>query len=276
MPSHSSSSAPHGAPKGAPNSAARATPLVGPPNCDIAFVFALGIESGCLEDRFTGSSVVHAAGRRVRVGQLAGHRIALIRTGMGQTAARRGTEHLLAGHRPRLVISAGFSGGLHPDVRRGDLVLADRVGLSSGERLLVDLRFEQNNSARPRVHVGSIVTVDQLVCLPAEKLALGRQHGALAVDMESWAVADACRQAKVPFLAVRVISDAADEALPAFIDQMARRKGFAGKTGVVLGALWRRPGNLREMVRLRSEGLVQADRLARFLVQLVGQIAPAA
>jgi adenosylhomocysteine nucleosidase len=249
--------------------------LVGPPNCDIGFVFALGIESGCLEDRFANSSVVHAAGRRVRVGELAGHRIALVRTGMGQVAARRGTEHLLAGHRPKLVISAGFSGGLQPQVRRGDLVLADRVGLTSGERLLVDLRFEQSASARPRVHVGTIVTVDQLVCLPAEKISLGREQSALAVDMESWAVADACRQAKVPFLAVRVISDAADEALPAFIDQMARRKGFAGKTGVVLGALWRRPGSLREMVRLRSEGLVQADQLARFLVRLVGQISPA-
>ncbi|MGD9644779.1 MAG: hypothetical protein AB7U73_03645 [Pirellulales bacterium] len=244
--------------------------------CDVGLVFALGIESGFFEDQLAQSTVLQGAGARVRIGRLAEQRIALVRTGMGQAAARRGAEHLLAGHRPGLVISAGFSGGLHPDVRRGDIVLANRVGLASGERMVVDVRFEQSPAARPRVHVGGIVTVDGLVCLPADKLALGRAHDALAVDMESWAVAEACRQAKVPFLAVRVISDGADEALPGFVDEMTRRKGFAGKAGVVLGALWRRPGRLREMVRLRSEGLVQADRLARFLVKLVGQISPAA
>ncbi|MBX9787437.1 MAG: hypothetical protein K2Y37_00850 [Pirellulales bacterium] len=244
--------------------------------CDIGFVFALGIESGFFEDRLTASTMLHGAGGRVRVGQLGGHRVALVRTGMGQAAARRGAEHLLAGHQPRLIISAGFSGALHPELRRGDLVLADRVGLASGERLVVDLRYQQPADAQPCVHVGGIVTVDQLICRPEDKLALGRAHEALAVDMETWAVADACRAAKVPFLAVRVISDAADEPLPAFLDAMARRRGFAGKTGAVLGALWRRPGSLREMVRLRSEGLVQADRLARFLVTLVGQISPAA
>ena len=41
------------------------------------------------------------------------------------------------------------------------------------------------------------MTTDKLVRTPAEKESLGKQHQALACDMESYAIADVCRQKMV-------------------------------------------------------------------------------
>lgn len=79
----------------------------------------------------------------------------------------------------------------------------------------------------PRVHSGKIVTGDRFVATAAESRALRSELGAaLAVDMESAAVAQVCHDYGVPFCAVRTISDRADDQahvdFPAFLQQVAR------------------------------------------------------
>jgi adenosylhomocysteine nucleosidase len=120
-----------------------------------------------------------------------------------------------------------------------------------------------------------MLTVDEIISRSADKRALGESHGALAVDMESWAVGEVCRQDKVPFLAVRIISDAVDEELPGELDNMLRQKSAAGLAGAVAGALWRRPSSAKDMVKLKRDALVNSDRLARFLSSIFEQLTPA-
>lgn len=79
----------------------------------------------------------------------------------------------------------------------------------------------------PRVHAGKIVTGDRFVATEAESRALRAElREALAVDMESGAVAQVCHDYSVPFCAVRTISDRADDQahvdFPAFLQQVAR------------------------------------------------------
>ena len=79
----------------------------------------------------------------------------------------------------------------------------------------------------PRVHSGKIVTGDRFVATEAESRALRAElREALAVDMESGAVAQVCHDYSVPFCAVRTISDRADDQahvdFPAFLQQVAR------------------------------------------------------
>jgi adenosylhomocysteine nucleosidase len=65
---------------------------------------------------------------------------------------------------------------------------------------------------RPRVHRGLIVSGDRFVATREESDALRRAcPEALAVDMESAAVAQVCLDFAVPFGALRTISDRADE-----------------------------------------------------------------
>jgi adenosylhomocysteine nucleosidase len=80
---------------------------------------------------------------------------------------------------------------------------------------------------QPQVHVGQIVTGDRFVSTARESDALRQAlPAALAVDMESAAVAQVCHDHGTPFVAVRTISDRADDAahidFPAFLHGVAR------------------------------------------------------
>ena len=80
---------------------------------------------------------------------------------------------------------------------------------------------------RPAVHLGQIISGDRFVSSQAEVAALREAlPEALAVDMESAAVAQVCRDFGVGFAAVRTISDRADNEahvdFPRFLDQVAR------------------------------------------------------
>lgn len=246
-----------------------------PAECDIGFVFAMGVEAGGFEDLLADARSIRGDRFRAVAGTLDGRRVALVVTGMGEAAARRGTEALLAGHGPACVVSAGYSGGLRPGMELGDIVLADRITDRQGQELPVDLPIDAESARQPRLHIGRLLTSQRLVCLPEQKQTLGREHDALAVDMESWFVAETCRNAGVPFLAVRIISDDVDQQLPDFLDKYSLQKSLAGRTGVVLGALLKRPGSFKTLYAMREESVQLSDRLGRFLASLVRARVPA-
>lgn len=123
--------------------------------------------------------------------------------------AAESVNRLLAGQTPRLLICAGFAGGLAPQLRIDDLVVAEN--LSTPEVLAKVTAV--TSTATPYVF-GSIISRTLPVESIADKAALHRATGALAVDMESEAVAAVCRVAGVPLFVVRTISDPADAPLP--------------------------------------------------------------
>ena len=98
------------------------------------------------------------------------------------------------------------------------------------------------------------------------------RHAALAVDMESMAVAQVCRAEKVRFLSVRVIIDEVDRALPRDIDSLLNKKSTAGRLGAAAGAILRRPASIKDMWQLKEDALAASERLAKFLVGVVGQL----
>ena len=243
--------------------------------CDVAVLFALGIEAGGMEDLLQGAIGIRGYGFAVRQGGLKGRHVVVVRSGAGHQAARHATEAILAGHRPQWVISAGFAGGLRPQPARHDLVMADSLIDAEGHRLVIDLKVDPGALEQtPRVHVGPLVTVDRVVRLPEEKRALGDQHQALAVDMESFAVAEACREHQVRFLAIRIISDAVGDALPRDVEALLAQQTRVAKLGAVVGAVWRRPSSVKDMWKLKEDALVASDRLAKFLASTIEQLVP--
>ena len=163
-----------------------------------------------------------------------GRRLVLAQAGVGRQRAERATQMLIAGHRPPWVISAGFSGGLQPGLKRGDIVMADSLVEPGGGRLAIDVRIDQQTlAATPGLHVGRLLTVDKIITESSDKKQLGKAYEALAVDMESWAVGEVCSQERVRFLAVRVISDAMEENLPRDLGRLITQKTAAGKVGAV-------------------------------------------
>jgi len=241
--------------------------------CDVGVVFALGIEAGGLEDLLDGAIFTRGHEFLVRQGGLKGRHVVVVQSGAGARAASHATEALLDGHRPQWVISAGFAGALDERLERHDLVMADGLVHADGRRLSIDLKVDPAALAQtPGVHVGPVLTVDRIVRLPEEKRSLGEKHRALTVDMESYAVAEACRRHQVRFLAVRIVSDAVDEELSPEVQGLVKQKTRTAKLGAALGAVWKRPSSVKDMWKLREDALVASDRLARFLASTIEQL----
>lgn len=254
---------------------ATAQPAQGGVPCDVGLVFALGAELGGLEDLLQGVLTTRGSEMVVRQGHLKGRSVVLVQAGAGCLAAARGTQALIAGHRPKWVISAGFAGGLDPKLGRGDILMVDSVTDASGRKLAIDLKVSPESLAgTPRLHVGRLLTVDSIVRRAEEKRALGQAHAALALDMETWAVAEVCRQDKVRFLAVRIISDTVDDELPAEVEPLVRQKTRAARLGAAAGAIFHRPSSVKDMLKLKENALVASDRLARFLAGMIVQLVP--
>ncbi len=114
----------------------------------------------------------------------------------------------------RGIISIGIAGGLAPELRAGDWVLADAV-LANGERLPTDPGWTGRLAGRlTGAARGLLLGSDTIVSEAAEKAALHRATGALAVDMESHVAARVARRHGLPFAAARVVCDAARRTLP--------------------------------------------------------------
>src|SRR5205085_4132407 len=121
--------------------------------------------------------------------------IRIVHLGVGPAAAAASVRRLLTEERPRAMICTGFAGGLDARVRAGDLVVADNFS-APGLRA----RAQALTGEKPHRFFGSLVTRDLPVESAAAKAAIALETGALAVDMETAAVADACRAAAVPLL----------------------------------------------------------------------------
>lgn len=127
----------------------------------------------------------------------------VIITGMGGRNAAQAIGGALELWQPRHVITAGFAGGLSPDLKCGTVIFDREEELYLAESL-------KALGALP----ATFHCANRIITTALEKGELRRQTRADAVEMESAIIRTACRKAVVPCSTVRVISDAAQEDLP--------------------------------------------------------------
>ncbi|MBC8357049.1 MAG: nucleoside phosphorylase [Planctomycetes bacterium] len=243
------------------------------PPIDVVVVFALSIESGgfidLLQERITTRCHSHIEHR----GQLNGRQVLVADSGVGQGAAMAVTADVIRLHQPNWVISAGFAGALQPELRRGHILMADDVTDVTGKRLSIGLTVDHAAiEASPSLHVGRLLTVDQLIRTKSQKEQLGTNHRALACDMETLAVAEACQNAGAKFMSVRIISDSMEDELPKEIEGLMAQDSLVGKIGAAAGAIVNRPSSVKDMWKLKEDALKATDRLARFLTGVIDQL----
>jgi nucleoside phosphorylase len=152
------------------------------------------------------------------------------------------------------VLVVGVAGGIGPTVAIGDLVVPERVlDLDSG----AEHRPARLGAETPR---GTLVTCGKLV---TDLQVIGRleRAGAVAIDMETSAVAAVCERRGCPWSVFRAISDRADDGSsdPALL-------GLAGPDGsgdlaAVARFVLRQPWRIPQLVRL-GRGLHRATACA--------------
>ena len=144
---------------------------------------------------------------------------------------------------PAILLSSGLAGALDPALAVGAIILDGDVSLVARLRACL-----------PDAVIGRVRGSDHIVATTAGKQAL-RFGGAIAVDMESHIAARVAARQGLPFAALRVISDTAEETLPpAALVGMRPDGGMA--LSAVLASLVCRPAQLPALMRTgRNAGI---------------------
>ncbi len=156
-------------------------------------------------------------------GKVGRHDVIAMQCGIGKVNAAIGTLTLVNSFLPDFVINSGVAGGADQSISVMDVVAGARVAYHDvwcgpeselGQVQGLPLYFEGAKRLldlvpdREGIHKGMICSGDQFIdTLDAVSRIKGNFPEALAVDMESGAIAQVCHLNKVPFLALRVISD---------------------------------------------------------------------
>jgi adenosylhomocysteine nucleosidase len=201
--------------------------------------------------------------------------VLVLETGMGMAAAQKTMEWLASGprvgnvaYRPKVVLCAGFAGGLQENLDVGDVVLASEVLDVEGQRWPATWPPElPPGEWRPPLHRGSVLCSPRLVADSKEKRELGHKFGSLAVEMESAVVAQFCKRADIPFGCVRAISDTVQTSLSPRVVSLLSGSGVS-PVAVAAGML-RAPGLAGELWRLAKQTRLAADQLGKALGELL-------
>ncbi len=191
--------------------------------------------------------------------------------GIGPRRAAEGARQLVADGCDHL-ISFGIAGGLDPGLKSAAVVIADAVFADGAPRRPTDEvwreRLRSLLESQFTVSTGGLFGSDQVIETPGDKQRLYSTTGAVAVDMESHAIAAVAVEAAVPFLVVRLISDPASGVIP---PAAMKGVGLDGRERhlAVIGALLRRPGDLPALLRLRRDSARAVAGLRR-VAALVG------
>jgi len=193
----------------------------------IGIATAMGSEKALIEKLLGNVHTVALKDRTFCIGSLGPHEIVLGETGIGKVNAAIGAMELIREFAPDFLMSTGVAGGLDSSLRVMDIVAAKEVayhdvdcgpgneygqvqGLPTyfpcDKRLLAHAASLKNESSR--TVVGLICSGDRFISKPAH-LAVIKSYfpKALAVDMESGALAQVCYLQGVPFLSFRILSD---------------------------------------------------------------------
>lgn len=214
----------------------------------LAVMGAMAEEVELLRGEMTGVSEDRHAGITVAKGDFKGTPIALARCGIGKVNAAICTQMLATLYQPRGLVFSGVAGGLLPNMRVGDLVIASHLiqfdidltafgrrhgELPDSDRMIqscpklvektadaFDAAFDGTAGGPggaddiPSLMIGTVVSGDRFVEDSKTLRWLQREFGALATEMEGAAVGYTCQLNAIPFVVTRGLSDTANESAP--------------------------------------------------------------
>lgn len=201
-------------------------------------------------------------------GILEGRRILLAANGAGpklvaqtiEVANRAIRAAELSSSKLEAIVSVGFCGALQPGLQPGQIIVGTEVlDPRDGTRFPC-----QPITASCEHQSGVVASQDRVAIDSGEKTALSTS-GAIAVDMESFAVAEGAKRASVPFFCVKAVSDLASESFRIDLNKMRTPEGRIARGKIVLYVLTH-PWMLGELLRLRRRSQQAAGALGEFLV----------
>ena len=213
----------------------------------------------------------------VFVSSVAGAEVTAVITGIGRERAGNAVATVLrnAATQVHACISSGLAGALRPEWRIGDVVVARKVignlrnlAKTIGDRPCAPELVVAAEALGAKT-VSGFLTLDHAVSKAGEKRELSAR--ADAVEMESFDIMTTAHDYRIPAIAIRGISDAADEDLPLDMNRIFVEGRVS--TPRVLGEVARHPGSIPGLVRLGQNSKKAAETLATFLDSYVKRLA---
>ncbi len=152
--------------------------------------------------------------------------IILMQSGMGKVCAAAATVEMISNFKPDYIINTGLAGGIDNSLSVMDIVLGAQTvyhdvwcgeGNAYGQVQGLPVQYKADADLLKKalavksdvaIHSGLIAGGDKFISDIMELTTIKNQFPeALAVDMESTAIAQVCYLYQVPFLPIRIISD---------------------------------------------------------------------
>lgn len=173
-------------------------------------------------------------------------------SGSGNENAKIATQSLIAKGASRL-ISWGCAGALAPHLKAGDLVIPTSILTDNHTLLATQANWSKQiiNTLESSIkcYNGVLFASSTIITLARDKAEQYQQTGALAVDMESGALAHIAQQENIPFVAIRSIADPANLNLPGAISHAMTAKGVISIPNLML-YLCSHPAEIPRLIRL--------------------------
>jgi adenosylhomocysteine nucleosidase len=212
----------------------------------------------------------------VRVGRfhavrfsVAGVGCLLIQSGIGQQNATEAARALMTSGRPNMLISFGIAGGIHSDLRIGDVVAGESAALLEGSvpgkvlpLMALSTRHKEGIAEAfrrrgARLVAGPILTPSGPQPAPDRTMGLANP----VVEMETFAIAEVAASLGVPLLALRSISDSPEAPIPFPVEKMYNAE-YRLRIGWMLREILRRPGLIAKLARLTRNSDLAAENAA--------------
>jgi len=234
---------------------------------DTGFIFALRQEAVGILDRLKRAKMTRGDGWTFYTGKINDMAIAVVLSGVGQKNAEEAAKKMLDVFEPKSICSAGYAGGLSDRLKHFNICVPEQVlRESDGEALCLSESIPRKTA--PMSGKLTLITVNDVVATPEHKRTLFERTGAEIVDMETFAIADVCRERNVPCYAFRVVLDVADDRIPQDIAKILDNldKGISRLSGAILGNILSRPSVVLDFMSLKKRAFTAAECLARFAI----------
>jgi len=173
-------------------------------------------------------------------------------SGIGSEQAAKAATALIQ-HGVDALLSWGCAGALSADVQPGDLLLPQIIQPEASDALPTDHAWHAHLSGlfadTCKPVTDTLVSSTNIITEPAQKQALYQSSGAVAVDMESAAIAILAQDAHIPFMAIRAIADDVETSIPAYINTGMDMYGNIHPARI-LGLLLTHPASWLQLIRL--------------------------
>ena len=163
------------------------------------------------------------------------------------------TSQLLHHQGATALISWGCAGALDPGLSAGDFILPDQVCSADKPVLETSLywksRLQDMLSSQLSCHSGVLIQTRSMITSVVQKQTLFSATSAIAVDMESYSIAEYAQQNGLPYIACRAIADSAQTDLPRPVVDAMDQQGNINNRKVIFNTLLH-PLAIASLIRL--------------------------